>query len=376
MLFSYTLVFSAVIAAASASNVIDLTPDNFDSIIGKGKPALVEFFAPWCGHCKNLAPVYEQLADAFAHAKDQVIIAKVDADGEGKPLGKRYGVTGFPTLKWFDAEGTEEPYDSGRDLDTLASYITNKSGVKSKLPGPPVTDILTLDTHNFDQVALDSSKNVIVTFTAPWCGHCKSLKPHYEKVATTFKPEGDCVVANLNADDKKNSDIGQKYGITGFPTIKFFSKDNKEPEEFEGERTEAGIVAYLNEKCGTQRAVGGGLNDQAGRHAELDTLAQKFFTAPSSARDCLYSEALELASTVGPVAKHYVRVMEKLINGSAEYIERESKRLEGILSKRNLAASKLDELKIKANILKSFVAEKESTEEVAKESISRDEAEL
>lgn len=42
MLFSYTLVFSALVATASASNVIDLTPDNFDSIIGKGKPALVE----------------------------------------------------------------------------------------------------------------------------------------------------------------------------------------------------------------------------------------------------------------------------------------------------------------------------------------------
>lgn len=86
--------------------------------------------------------------------------------------------------------------------------------------------------------------------------------------------------------------------------------------------------------------------------------------------------------------------MEKLINGSAEYIEKESKRyalatyhrwwltytilfrLEGILSKRNLAASKLDELKIKANILKSFVAKKESTEEVVKETISREEAEL
>ena len=42
MLLSYTLVFSALVATASASNVIDLTPDNFDSIIGKGKPALVE----------------------------------------------------------------------------------------------------------------------------------------------------------------------------------------------------------------------------------------------------------------------------------------------------------------------------------------------
>jgi protein disulfide-isomerase A6 len=46
---------------------------------------------------QNLAPKYEELADAFAHAKDKVVIAKVDADGVGKPLGQKYGVTGFPS---------------------------------------------------------------------------------------------------------------------------------------------------------------------------------------------------------------------------------------------------------------------------------------
>lgn len=46
---------------------------------------------------QNLAPIYEQVADAFSHAKDKVIVAKVDADGAGKPLGQKYGVTGFPS---------------------------------------------------------------------------------------------------------------------------------------------------------------------------------------------------------------------------------------------------------------------------------------
>lgn len=46
---------------------------------------------------QNLAPTYEQLADAFSHAKDKVSIAKVDADGAGRPLGQKYGVTGYPS---------------------------------------------------------------------------------------------------------------------------------------------------------------------------------------------------------------------------------------------------------------------------------------
>jgi protein disulfide-isomerase A6 len=65
---------------------------------------------------------------------------------------------------------------------------------------------------------------------------------------------------------------------------------------------------------------------QAGRHAELDTLARKFYIASSSARDSLYSEALGIVATAGSAAKHYIRVMEKLANGSAGYIEKESKR--------------------------------------------------
>ncbi|KAF9471225.1 protein disulfide isomerase [Pholiota conissans] len=372
MLFSFSIFVSALIAGASASNVLELTPDNFDSIVGQGQPALVEFFAPWCGHCKNLAPVYEELADAFAHAKDKVVIAKVDADGVGKPLGKKYGVTGYPTLKWFDGKGEDVKYESGRDLESLAGFITSKTGVKAKIPGPPPTDVTILDNHNFDEVALDTSKNVIVSFTAPWCGHCKNLKPHYEQVAKTFKSESDCVVANIDADDKKNMQISQKYEIAGFPTIKFFSKDNKEPVDYDGGRTEADIVAYLNEKCGTQRAVGGGLNDEAGRLAEFDTLAHKFFTAPADARDALYKDALQLAATSGTASKHYIRVMEKVVNGTAGYVEKETKRLGSILAKRNLAPAKLDEIKIKANILTSFLEDREAS----KEKVARAESEL
>jgi protein disulfide-isomerase A6 len=53
---------------------------------------------------KTLAPVYEQLADAYTHAKDKVIVAKVDADAH-RELGQRFGVTGFPTLKVLPLPG-------------------------------------------------------------------------------------------------------------------------------------------------------------------------------------------------------------------------------------------------------------------------------
>src|SRR5271156_5208117 len=105
MVLIKSFVFAGLAAAVAAkSAVIDLIPDNFDKIVlQSGKPSLVEFFAPWCGHCKNLAPVYEELAINFAFAADKVSIAKVNAD-EHKSLGRDFGVQGFPTLKWFDGK--------------------------------------------------------------------------------------------------------------------------------------------------------------------------------------------------------------------------------------------------------------------------------
>lgn len=69
-------------------------------------------------------------------------------------------------------------------------------------------------------------------------------------------------MANVDADAAHNKELASKYGVSSYPTIKFFSKDNKEPEPYEGARSEEGFIAYLNEKCGTYRAMGGGLNDQ------------------------------------------------------------------------------------------------------------------
>ncbi|KAI9439976.1 disulfide isomerase [Lactarius indigo] len=357
MKFSLSILSLSLLAGAYASNVLDLDPTNFDSVIGQGKPGLVEFFAPWCGHCKNLAPVYEQLGDAFSHAKEKVVVAKVDADGAGKPLGQKYGVTGFPTLKWFDAQGSVSDYEGGRDLDSLVNFITQKSGIKSNIKPPPPPATVILDTHTFDEVVFNKDHDTIVTFTAPWCGHCKKLKPIYEQVAKTFLPETNCIVANIEADSEANRPLALKYEIQSFPTIKFFPKGG-EPIAYEGGREEADFVEFLNEKCGTHRAVGGGLNSQAGRSTDFDSLASKFFVATGAARDAVYKEAVSLAAQVGPAANHYLRVMEKVVNGSEDYITKESKRLASILQKRTLAPAKIDEIKVKANILAAFVAEK------------------
>lgn len=155
---------------SAGSAVVDLIPKNFDNVVLKsGKPALVEFFAPWCGHCRNLAPVYEELAQAFAHAEDKVTVAKVDAD-ENRDLGKRFGIQGFPTLKWFDGK-SDKPveYSGGRDLESLSAFITEKTGVKPRGPKKEPSQVEMLTDSTF-KTTIGGEKDVLVAFTAPWCG--------------------------------------------------------------------------------------------------------------------------------------------------------------------------------------------------------------
>lgn len=156
---------------ANAGSVVkDLIPTNFDDVVLKsGKPALVEFFAPWCGHCKTLAPVYEELAQTFAFAEDKVTIAKVDAD-ENRSLGKRFSVQGFPTIKWFDGKSDKpEEYQGGRDIESLSAFVTEKTGIKSRSAPKEASNVQFLDDASFKST-VGADKDVLVAFTAPWCG--------------------------------------------------------------------------------------------------------------------------------------------------------------------------------------------------------------
>ncbi|KAL1915922.1 uncharacterized protein VTP21DRAFT_6310 [Calcarisporiella thermophila] len=345
------------------SNVVDLNPSNFDKVIDGSKHALVEFYAPWCGHCKNLAPTYEELADAFSYAKDRVIIAKVNAD-EHRDLGQKFDVSGFPTLKWFPKSTNKpEDYNKGRDLDSLAAFVKEKSGVAPRIKKQP-SAVTVLSTSDFDEVALDKNKGVLVEFYAPWCGHCKNLAPIYEKVAQDFSTELDCVVANVDA--TQNESLAEKYGVTGYPTIKFFPKgDDKKPIDYDRSRSQKDFVDFLNEHCGTHRVVGGNLNVEAGKIPELDSIASQFIRASSSERSPIVNKAEEQVSALDqklqPQARYYMKVMEKIVKDE-EYPTKELARLGRLLSSGSLSRSKADELTIRKNILSSFIKDSKQKE--------------
>lgn len=98
-----------------------LVSTNFDDVaFDKEKDVLVEFYAPWCGHCKQLAPIYDQLGEKYAD-RDDVVIAKVDATGNELEHTK---VNSFPTIKLYK-KGTNQviEYNGERTLDGLSRFL-------------------------------------------------------------------------------------------------------------------------------------------------------------------------------------------------------------------------------------------------------------
>jgi protein disulfide-isomerase A1 len=460
------LAFVALAAAtdyADDEGVLVLKKDTFDKAIEEFQHILVEFYAPWCGHCKALAPEYVKAAKALKEAGSAIRLGKVDATEESE-LGERFQVRGYPTLKFFRG-GKPTDFNGGRTGDEIVAWLNKKTGppaatvetvdaakaaidkqdvtvvgffkdqtseaakaylevaaetddnvfiitstdavfTEYKISGdavvlfkkfddgradltegltaaaikefvsanrlplvteftqesaqkifggevkthmllfvskkaddfqanydvfktvapeykgkvlfiyinidetdnvrildffgmkpedcpsyrfinlgadmikykPESTDKLSADSvktfvqeildgkrkphlnteeipedwdakpvkvlvgKNFDQVARDKTKNVLVEFYAPWCGHCKQLAPIWDELAEKYKDNADIVIAKMDSTANELPDIK----IQGFPTIKYFPKDSEEVVDFNGERTLVGFTKFLD----------------------------------------------------------------------------------------------------------------------------------
>jgi len=112
-------------------SVITLTKDNFDDTIKKENLILVEFYAPWCGHCKRLAPEYERAAKQLLKLPKPIRLAKVDGTTE-KELAEKYEVSGYPTL-WLFRNGKKYKYNGPREEVGIVSYMKEQLISPSKL---------------------------------------------------------------------------------------------------------------------------------------------------------------------------------------------------------------------------------------------------
>merc|ERR1711872_71760 len=112
-----------------------LVASNFNEVTGvdSGKNTLVEFYAPWCGHCKKLAPIWDQLGEKYEE-NPNIVIAKMDATANEV---KGVSVQGFPTMKYFKANGEVLDYKGKRDLEGFTKFLDSDGAESLDEPEEP-----------------------------------------------------------------------------------------------------------------------------------------------------------------------------------------------------------------------------------------------
>lgn len=242
--------------------VVVLTVDNFQEVIDANEFVLVEFYAPWCGHCKALAPEYAKAAGALAEKDSPIVLAKLDATEEGS-VAEKFEVRGYPTLKFF-RNGKATEYGGGRTADTIVSWLEKKTG-------PPAATVSTVE----EAAAFTAGKDVsIIGYFADQTSEAATAYlaaasnlddfqfaiTSSAEVAAEHKLEGDAVLLLKTFDDGKavltegitEEAIAAFVGSESLPLVVDFNQETAQ-KIFSGE-IKSHLLAFLSAKADTHEA--------------------------------------------------------------------------------------------------------------------------
>ncbi|KAL2227780.1 UNVERIFIED_CONTAM: Protein disulfide isomerase-like 1-4 [Sesamum indicum] len=207
------------------THVVVLKESNFSDFIAKNRFIMVEFYAPWCGHCQALAPEYAAAAEEL---KDEaVVLAKVDATEEAE-LSQKFDVQGFPTVYFF-VDGVHKPYPGQRTKDAIVAWLKKKIG-------PGLHNITTIEEA--ERILADEDKLVL--------GFLDSLVgSESEELAGASKLEDD-----VSFYQTTNPDVAKLFQIdpnAKRPILVMLKKEPEKLNQFGGQFTKSAIAEFVFE---------------------------------------------------------------------------------------------------------------------------------
>lgn len=257
-LIALTLYISAISSLYSLGDaVVQLNSSNFNSLVKNSDDIwLIEFYAPWCGHCKSLAPEYKKAAAAL---KGVVKVGAVDMTTD-QNVGAPYNIKGFPTIKLFGGnKNAPVDYAGQRTASAMVDFCLSKvqetvqqklSGGKSntgntsgnnnsnKSKNSGSSKVIDLTSSSFQTEVLNSRKPFLIMFYAPWCGHCKAAMPDFESASGDVDKD----ISFGRVDCTVEQSVCSDYGVQGYPTLKFFG--GGKVEDYNGARNKADFISF------------------------------------------------------------------------------------------------------------------------------------
>ncbi|KAL9880311.1 thioredoxin domain-containing protein pretaporter [Glossina fuscipes fuscipes] len=244
------------IVESETNFAIQLTGDDFNEAISKNNH-FIKFYAPWCGHCKRLHPLWEQLAEMMNVKDDpRVVIAKVDCTQQHE-LCTQHEITGYPTLRFFKlGQKGSVKFKGTRDMPAITEFINQQLNLEelneimdedSKMESPQTVKgaLVELTEDNFAKHV--SSGNHFVKFYAPWCSHCQRLAPTWEELAKSLENVDDVSIAKIDCTVYKS--ICQDFEVKGYPTLLWID-DGKKVEKYSGGRDHDALQTYVKKMLG------------------------------------------------------------------------------------------------------------------------------
>jgi len=269
--------------------VIELTPDNFNELVEESDEYwIVEFFAPWCGHCKKLAPEYEKASKQLAGV---VRLGAVDADAH-PTLGAQFGVKGFPTLKAFPDSATLNPYTKkfGRQAVEYSGARTAKGIVayaKANMPSL-VKEVAGDGDHKSFVEEKGMPKALLFTDK-------KETPPTFKALSLRFKDR-----MRLGQVGSESKAILEKYAVDAFPRVVVLPADGSPPVVWDGENKLEALHAFFAKHANANKPAA------PGAPRPVDELSDESFASSvltGNATWIVHFHAAERISAFAKVAK-------------------------------------------------------------------------